>query len=153
MALWLLATAVCIALPPRAQAADCPAKPMLTVKDSQDGFAGTTGTVWTIKPDCSYEVARLRGTEVSPPHLKGQLTPEQQSQLAAALSSAAIETLPSRIGEPAPVNSRQISVDYGGKTAVLNLGMGDPPVQGPSHDPALRVIEISKTVKGVTGDK
>jgi hypothetical protein len=153
MALWLLATAVCIALPSQVQGADCPAKPMLTVKDSQDGFAGTTGTVWTIKPDCSYEVARLRGTEVSPPHLKGQLTPEQQSQLAAALSSAAIETLPSRIGEPAPVNSRQISVDYGGKTAVLNLGMGDPSVQGPSHDPAHRVIEISKTVKGVTGDK
>jgi hypothetical protein len=153
MALWLLATAVSIALPPRAHAADCPAKPMLTVKDSQDGFGGTTGTVWTIKPDCSYEVARLRGTEVSPPHLKGQLTPEQQSQLAGALSSAAIETLPARIGEPAPVNSRQISVDYGGKTAVLNLGMGDPPVQGPSHDPAHRVIEISKTVKGVTGDK
>jgi hypothetical protein len=154
MALWLLVSAaVCVALPHQAQATDCPAKPMLTVKDSQDGFAGTTGTVWTIKPDCSYEVARFRGTELSPPHLKGQLTPEQQSQLAAVLSTAAVETLPARIGEPAPVNSRKISIDYGGKTAVLNLGMGDPALQGPSQDPAHRVVEISKTVKGVTGDE
>jgi hypothetical protein len=153
-ALWLLASAaVCIALSHQPQAADCPAKPMLTVKDSQDGFAGTTGTVWTIKPDCSYEVARFRGSEVNPPHLKGQLTPEQQSQLAAALHTAEVDTLPARIGEPAPVNSRQISIDYRGKTAVLNLGMGDPALQGPSQDPAHRVVEISKTVKGVIGDE
>jgi hypothetical protein len=124
---------------------------MLTVRDTQDGFAGKTGTIWTIKPDCSYEVARFRGTEVSPPHLKGQLTPEQQSQLASALAAAAVETLPANIGAPAPVNSRQISIDYGGKTAVLNLGMGDPALAGPSHDPAHRVVEIGKIVKSVTG--
>ena len=154
MALWLLASAVvCMAQPHQAQAADCPAKPMLTVKDSQDGFAGTTGTIWTIKPDCSYEVARFRGSEISPPHLRGQLTPEQQSKLASALSSATVETLPARIGEPAPVNSRQISIDYGGKTAVLHLGMGDVALQGPSQDPAHRVVEITKTVKGVTGNE
>lgn len=125
---------------------------MLTVKDSQDGFAGPTGTIWTIKPDCSFEVARFRGEQVSAPHLKGQLTPEQQSQLAAVLTSVAIETLPAQVGEPAPVNARQLSIDYGGKTAVLNLGMGDPALQGPSRDSARRVIEISKAVKGVTGD-
>jgi hypothetical protein len=154
LALWLLsAAAICIAPSHQAQAADCPAKPMLTVKDTQDGFAGKTGTIWAIKPDCSYEVSRFRGAEVSPPHLKGQLTPEQQSQLAGALASAAVETLPAHIGEPAPVNSRQISIDYGGKTAVLNLGMGDPALQGPPHDPAPRVVEISKAVKSVTGDE
>jgi hypothetical protein len=152
---WLLASALgCMALPPRAQAADCPAKPVLTVKDSQDGFAGKTGTIWTIKPDCSFEVARFRGEQVSAPHLKGQLTPEQQSKLAAVLSTAAVETLPARVGEPPPVNARQISIDYDGKTAVLNLGTGDTAaLQGPSHDPAQRLIEISKTVKGVTGDE
>jgi hypothetical protein len=138
----------------RAHAADCPAKPMLTVRDSQDGFAGKTGTSWTIKSDCSFEVARFRGEQVSPPHLKGQLTPEQQSRLAAVLSAAAVETLPAQVGEPAPVNAHQISIDYAGKTAVLNIGTGDAAaLQGPSHDPAQRVIEISKTVKGVTGDR
>ena len=152
LALWLLtAAAMCAAPPHQAQAADCLAKPMLTIKDSQDGFAGKTGTIWTIKPDCSYEVARFRGTEVSPPHLKGQLTPEQQSQLAGVLAAAAVETLPARIGEPAPVNSREISIDYGSKTVVLNLGMGDPALQGPSQGPAHRVVEIGKIVKSVTG--
>ena len=148
--LWLLASLVaCMALSHQAQAADCPVKPMLTVKDTQDGFAGTTGTIWTIKPDCSYDVARLRGSEVLPPHLKGQLTAEQQSRLAAALSAAAVETLPARIGEPAPVNSRRISIEYGGKTAVLNLGMGDAAA---SNDTARRVVEIGRIVKAVTGE-
>jgi len=154
MALWLLVAATSsIASPHRAQAADCPAKPMLTIKDSQDGFAGKTGTIWTIKPDCSYEVSRFRGAEVSPPHLKGQLTPEQQLQLAGVLASAAVGTLPARIGEPAPVNSHDITLDYGGKTTVLNLGMGAPAVQGPSNDPANRVVELSKAVKSLTGDQ
>ena len=53
-----------------------------------------------------------------------------------------------------PVNAHQISIDYDGKTAVLNLGTGDTAaLQGPSHDPAQRLIEISKTVKGVTGNE
>jgi hypothetical protein len=138
----------------QADAANCPAKQMLTLKDSQDGFAGKTGTIWTIRPDCSYEVARFRGDEISPPHLKGQLTPEQQSRLATALSAAAVETLPAQIGEPAPVNAHQIFIDYGGKTTVLNLGMGgDITAQEKSSGPAQRVAEISKMVKDVTGDR
>ena len=67
------------------------------------------------------------------------------------LGAAAVETLPARIGEPAPVNSREISIDYGSKTVVLNLGMGDPALQGPSQGPAHRVVEIGKIVKSVTG--
>lgn len=137
-----------------AYAANCPARQMLTIRDSQDGFAGKTGTVWTIRPDCSYEVARFRGDEVSPPHLKGQLTPEQQTQLATALSAAAVETLPAHIGDPPPVNAHQISIDYGGKTTVLNLGMGgDVAAQEKSSDAARRVAEISRAVRDVTGDR
>jgi hypothetical protein len=147
----LFLAAACMA-PYQVPAADCPLKPMLIVKDTQDGFAGTTGTIWTIKPDCSYDVARVRAGEVSPPHLKGQLTPEQQSQIAAALSAAAVETLPARIGDPAPVNARQITVEYGGKTAVLNLGMGGAAVQGASSDADRRVIELGRIVKAVTGE-
>ena len=127
---------------------------MLTVKDSQDGFAGKTGTIWTIKSDCSFEVARFRGDQVSEPHLKGRLTPEQQSKLGAVLSTAAIETLPARVGEPPPVNAHQISIDYDGKTAVLNLGAGEAAaLQGASQGPAQRLLEITRTVKGVTGNE
>ena len=146
-ALLSLSLAAAFMAPHQVLAADCSVKPMLTVKDTQDGFAGTTGTIWTIKPDCSYDVARLRGSEVSPPHLKGQLTPEQQSQLAAALSAAAVETL------PAPVNARQITIEYGGKTAVLNLGMGGAAPPGVSNDAASRVVEIGRIVKAVTGEQ
>ena len=152
-ALLSLSLAAAFMAPHQVLAADCSVKPMLTVKDTQDGFAGTTGTIWTIKPDCSYDVARVRAGEVSPPHLKGQLTPEQQSQLTAALSAAAVETLPARIGEPAPVNARQITIEYGGKTAVLNLGMGGAAPPGVSNDAASRVVEIGRIVKTVTGEQ
>ncbi|WP_156952203.1 hypothetical protein [Bradyrhizobium sp. WSM1743] len=149
----LLALAVACMVPLRlAQAADCPAKPMLTIKDSQDGFAGKTGTIWTIKPDCSFEVARFHGENVSAPHAKGQLTPEQQSRLAAVLSTEDVATLPAHTGQPAPVNSRQISIEYGGKTAVLDLGTSDPAALGNLPESGRRVMEISKAVKGVTGE-
>ena len=152
MALWSLAAAALYMVAPHQAQADCPAKPMLTIIESQDGFAGKTGTIWTIKPDCSYEVSRFQGSKVSPPHLEGQLTAEQQAQLASALATAAVETLPARIGERAPIDSRYISINYGGKTAVLNLGMGGAALQGP-QDPAHRVVEIIKAVKSVTGDE
>jgi hypothetical protein len=148
----LVSALACLAPMHRTQAAECPVKPMLTIKDSQDGFAGKTGTIWTVKPDCSFEIARFRGDDVSAPHAKGQLTPEQQSQLAAVLSTEAIATLPSHSGEASPVNNRQITIDYGGKTAVLDLGMGDPAGQGNLPDPARRVVAISRAVKGVTGE-
>jgi hypothetical protein len=68
------------------------------------------------------------------------------------LSAAAVETLPARIGEAAPVNARQISIEYGGKTAVLNLGMGDPALPAASDETARRVVEIGRVVKAVTGE-
>ena len=35
-------------------AEECPLTAPLTLKDSQSGIAGETGTVWTIAPDCSF---------------------------------------------------------------------------------------------------
>ena len=148
---WLLALAIACMIPMhRTQAVDCPAKSMLMIKDSQEGFAGKTGTIWIIKPDCSFEVARFNGENVSAPHAKGQLTPEQQAQLAAVLSNQGVATLPEQTGQPAPVNSRQISIGYDGKTAVLDLGMGDEAARN-LPDAAHRILEISKAVRGVTG--
>jgi hypothetical protein len=35
----------------------CPLSARLTLKDTQSGFAGETGTMWTIEPDCTFTIA------------------------------------------------------------------------------------------------
>ena len=77
----------------------CMLKMTRTVKDTQDGFAGTTGTVWMIEPDCTFRVSRLFGPHVAEPHLKGALTPEQQARLSAVLAKTAVSELPAQIGD------------------------------------------------------
>src|SRR5690348_3372092 len=62
----------------------------LTVKDMQDGFAGTTGTVWTIKPDCTFRVSRLLNQKVTEPYREGRLTPEQRARLSEILTKGAM---------------------------------------------------------------
>jgi len=127
----------------------------LTLKDAQTGFAGTTGTVWTIKPDCSYEVSRFVENNVSAPHRRGRLSPEQQAKLSSVLSEKAITTLPARLGEPVEINARRLSIEYGGKVAVLELvgGAGSAEslkTRGP-NEPARRLLDIADTIKSMTG--
>src|SRR5215813_5471205 len=86
----------------------CMLKMTLTVKDTQDGFAGTTGTIWTIEPDCTFRVSRLFGQHVAEPHLKGTLTPEQQARLSAVLAQTAASQLPAQMGETPSVNARRM---------------------------------------------
>jgi hypothetical protein len=142
--------AVALLMPTLAIAASCSGGAMLTVRDSQSGFAGKTGTVWTIKPDCSYEVARFHGGETSAPHRHGQLTPQQQTELSGLLASASLDSLPAQIGEPAPVNAHQLSIDYQGRTIVLSLGMGNETPDRESG-PAQRVINLGNAVKALIG--
>jgi len=133
----------------------CMLKMTLTVKDTQDGFAGTTGTVWTIEPDCTFRVSRLIGPHVAEPHLKGTLTPEQQARLSAVLAQTAASELPTRMGDAPQVNARRITLHYGGKDAVLSLGAGDRDLDairaGDPRDPARRLLEVADTVQDMLG--
>ena len=133
----------------------CMLKMTLTVKDTQDGFAGTTGTVWTIEPDCTFRVSRLIGPHVAEPHLKGTLTPEQQARLSAVLAQTAASELPTRMGDATQVNARRITLHYGGKDAVLSLGAGDRDLDairaGDPRDPARRLLEVADTVQDMLG--
>jgi len=138
-----------------ALATGCVLKMTLTVKDTQDGFAGTTGTVWTIGLDCTFRVSRLFGQHVAEPHLKGSLTPEQEAQLSAILAKAAAVELPAQIGETTLVNARRITLEYGGKVSVLSMGPGDRDLDalrasGPL-DPARRLLEVADAVKDMLG--
>jgi hypothetical protein len=44
-------------------AQECPLWAALTIKDTQYGFAGATGTVWTIAPDFTFTIASYRSQD------------------------------------------------------------------------------------------
>jgi hypothetical protein len=139
-----------------AQAHGCMLEMTLTVKDTQDGFAGTTGTVWTIDPDCTFRVSRLFGQHVAEPHLRGSLTPEQQARLSAILAKAAVAELPAQMGETPSVNARRITLEYGGKLSVLSMRPGDRDMDalraGDPLDPARRLLEVADAVQDMLGN-
>jgi len=139
---------------PRAASADCPMP--LTLKESQGGFVGTTGTVWAIGRDCGFTVSRFVNANISNPHRQGQLTAEQQSTLSRQLTEKAAASLPgTTVGEPPQINPHQISIEYAGRTSVLNLPAGAnalDSVKGLDQaNPARRIVDILETVKQLTG--
>jgi hypothetical protein len=127
----------------------------LTVTDTQDGVAGTTGTIWTIEPDCTFRVSRLFGQHVAAPHRQGSLTPEQQARLSDILAHTAVAELPAQMGKPPAVNARRITFEYGGKVAVLAMGPGnrdrDALRAGGPRDPARRLLEGAEAVQDMLG--
>jgi hypothetical protein len=134
----------------------CTLKMPLTVKDTQDGFAGTTGTVWKIELDCTFRISRLFGQQVVEPHRWGSLTPEQQARLSAILAEAAVPELPAQMGETTRVNARRITAEYDGKVSVLSLSPGDRDIDairtsGP-RDPARRLLAVVDAVEEILGN-
>jgi len=111
-------------IPGNLMADECPLSAPLVLKDTQSGFAGETGNVWTIAPDCSFTVARQVGLNVFEPHKHGQLTAQQQTQLKELLDRMTATALPAQLGGAPQVNARRIALDYGGKQSVLNLPPG-----------------------------
>jgi len=146
---------VAIALSQPANSADCSGNAMLTLRESQGGFVGKTGTVWTINSDCSFTVSRFVNDQTSEPQKRGQLTPEQISSLSRLLSDPSVAQMPAQIGDPAPVNPREITLTRDSKTSVLNLALGatDATILNTAGaaSPERRMIEILHAVKKVTG--
>ena len=144
---WLLIPGVSLAQ-------ECPLTAPLIVKDLQDGFAGQTGTVRTIAPDCSYTVARQFGLKIADPHKRGQLSSEQQARLKELMTRMAA-ALPEHLGGTPQVNARRITVSYGGKVSELTLAPGGGDLgalrAAAGSDPAARVLEFADAVKGMTG--
>jgi hypothetical protein len=135
-------------------AQECPLSAPLTLKDTQDGFAGETGTVWTITPDCSYTIARQIGLKTLEPHKQGRLTPEQQGQLKGLLDRVAAAGLPKQLGAGPQVNARLITLSYDGKNSLLTLAPGGGDLSAlraaAGNDQAGALLELADGVKGMT---
>lgn len=151
---FLVLSFMAIACSQPAESADCNGITMLTLRESQGGFAGMTGTVWTINSDCSFTVSGFVNDQTREPQKRGQLTKEQILSLSRLLSDKSVKQMPAQIGTPAPVNPRQITMRYNDKKSVLNLPLGltdDALLHG--SDPASpdrRMIEILQAVKELT---
>lgn len=145
---WLL-------IPGVIMAQECPLDAPLTVKDLQSGFAGETGTVWTIAPDCSFTVARQIGPKIGDPHRRGRLTGEQQVRLRDLLARAEAAKLPSNLGGAPQTNARRISLAYGAKVSVLNLAPGGGEAgarrAASNNEPAAQMLDLAAAVKDMTG--
>ena len=134
---------------------ECPLSVPLVLKDTQSGFAGETGNVWTIAPDCSFTVARQVGLNVLDPHKKGQLTPQQRTQLKEMLDRMTATALPEQIGGEPQVNPRRVTLSYGGKQSVLNLppGGGDLGTlrAAAGDEPTRLMLDLADNLKAMTG--
>lgn len=138
-----------------ALAQECPLKAPLTLKDTQDGFAGQTGTVWTVAPDCSFTVMHQIGPTISNPYRRGRLTLEQQAHLKELLAQAAVADMPEQLGGGPQVNARRITLSYGGKVAVLTMAPGGGDLSGlhaaADDDPAGRLLGLADSLNRMTG--
>jgi hypothetical protein len=136
-------------------AEECPLSASLVLKDTQSGFAGETGNVWTIAPDCSFTVARQVGLNVLQPHKQGQLTPEQRAELRGMLDRMTATALPEQLGAGPQVNARRITLSYGGKQSVLSLppGGGDiATLRGAAGDNSTRLmLDLADRLKAMAG--
>lgn len=145
--------AAMLVIPGKIMAEECPLATPLTLKDSQSGIAGETGTVWTIAPDCSFTVARHIGPKALDPYKQGHLTGEQQVRLKEMLDRMQHANLTKPRAATPRVNPRRISLSYGGGEAVLTLppGGGDlSQLHAPAEDDqAKAMLELAAAVKGM----
>src|SRR5215472_6380555 len=133
---------------------ECPLSAPLVLKDTQSGFAGETGNVWTIAPDCSFTVARQIGINVFGPDKQGQLTAQQRTQLKELLDRMTATALPAQLGGP-QVNARRITLAYGGKQSVLTLPPGGGDLASlraaAGDDPTRLMLDLADNMKSMTG--
>jgi len=120
---------------------ECPLSAPLTIKDIQSGFAGETGTIWTIAADCSYTVARQIGLKTLDPHQQGRLTPQEQAQLKELLGRVAAAGLPKQLGAASQANARRVSLSGGDLSAIPAAA---------ANDAAAALLDLADQVKTMT---
>ncbi|HET6468326.1 MAG TPA: hypothetical protein VFG43_08115 [Geminicoccaceae bacterium] len=130
----------------------------IEIRQAQSGFAGVTGKIWTVEPSGAWRVQSFMNDRIEPAAHSGQLEPGQLATLAAGLEQLNLPDLPSRLGEPPPVNPSTVTISYGGTqvTAVIEPGTEDalarPPAASPPDDVTGRVVHFAQQVRAATDD-
>ena len=103
----------------------------LKVVQSQGGFAGYTGTQYTISPDGSWTSETVFNQKRTPKD-KGKLSEKDLASLGALLQKYALAKLPAESGKKPGANPHTITFEFGKKTASL---VGQVPPQLDPKDP------------------
>jgi hypothetical protein len=106
-------------------------KSLLIVREEQSGYAGKTGTVFTIEPSGGWRVERFRpagdGKEQRTLLRSGTLSPSQLEALAKSLAANDLAGLAAKAGQEPKANPRRVVIRFGEKTSTLE---GLPPRRG-----------------------
>jgi hypothetical protein len=97
----------------------------LTLRDSQEGFAGASGTLLTIEPSGAWRESRFLNEKTQPPHREGRLTKEQLGNLLDTLAKLDLPSLPRRLGSAVPVNPHTLTVVAGAHRSAAVLRPGE----------------------------
>jgi len=147
-------TVAALATPSGACEAARPMPAALTITDTQDGVAGPTGVVWTLRSDCSFAVARQIGSTTMSPHRQGRLTSSQWARLGDLVSKLTEGGFPGQIGKAPRFNARRITLSQGKTLSVLLLAPGseDAGALEPKQvDAAANMLLLARALREVLG--
>jgi hypothetical protein len=97
----------------------------LVLRDSQQGFAGVSGEIWTIKPDGHFSIARFLNGRVDRPYWTRKLTVSELKELAGVLAARRFFDLPNSLGSASMVNAQLVTLTFGTKESTLALSAGE----------------------------
>ena len=98
----------------------------LTLKDGQGGFAGFTGSIWTVRPDGSWDRKRFINRTMRKPNQQGKLTAKQLQSLADVLAHSQVDNLPPKMGKFGRANPHVVTLTWGKHQCVWTLPTGSP---------------------------
>ncbi|MDP7011809.1 MAG: hypothetical protein QF685_10545 [Verrucomicrobiota bacterium] len=99
---------------------------LLTLKDSQGGFVGTNGLIWTVHPDGSWDRKRFINRTIRKADMQGKLSAKELQALADVLAHAQVDKLPSKIGKFRGANPHVVTLSWGKHQCVWTLPPGSP---------------------------
>lgn len=122
----------------------------LILRDSQTGFAGESGQLWTVEPDGSWRRQSFLNQMVREPDRRGRFTEDQLRALASALAKYDLPGLPERIGKDPGVNPHVFAISFGKQqTALVGQGGATLPAADPQNAeaPAQRFAELVRVLR------
>jgi len=110
----------------------------LVFRDTQQGFVGVSGEVWTIEVGGHFSIARFLNEKTGPPHWERDLTPIELKCVANVLAASHFLELPDSFGRESKVNAHLLTITFGKKKSELVLQGGEAVTEGtapPEGDP------------------
>ncbi len=131
-------------------AGDKPLKNPLVLRLSQTGFAGVTGTEYTLMPNGDYEIRTFVNDQFGDTVQTGQLQPETLFPISQEFTAADMKALPSRTIGYEGVNPSTVEITYEGNTAAAIMPPGyafGEACPDKSNQALCRFLELAGTVQ------